>query len=107
MFKHHISSLDKAPKNARGEPIGDTCLTINHSEAAVGLMNLLDLESHEIVEDRQTTTHVLTFINGETVHIVADGRTVTVIGNRIAFHPSEIHPFSTLLAQPNPPKKWG
>ncbi len=75
-------------------------LTINHPSAGVGLMNLLELVEHRIEHEDTRTIHSLTFISGRQLRIVAHERCVTVEGERISFHPSEVYPFHTLLSDP-------
>ncbi|PVZ10507.1 MULTISPECIES: hypothetical protein [unclassified Pseudomonas] len=78
----------------------ESCLSINTPDAQIGLMNLLDLVDHQITKDNGGVLHTLSFRNGHRLKVFSDGTLVTVVGKQINFHPSEIYPFNTLLAEP-------
>lgn len=97
MHKHIYQQPDAS---TQGDAPHHSSLTINHPRAAIGLMNLLDLIEHRIEPQAEYTVHWLTFSSGKCLRVVADSCCVTVEGEQIAFHPSEIYPFNTLLSNP-------
>ncbi|MFF7707294.1 hypothetical protein [Pseudomonas sp. NPDC007930] len=78
----------------------ESCLSINTPSAQVGLLNLLEITEHSICQEDDEILHTLVFRSGKRLRIHSDGQVVTVIGRRIAFHPSEIYPYNTLLGEP-------
>lgn len=97
MPKHR---LFPAPPSPCSDSVMESCLSINTPGAQIGLLNLLDLTEHSICRERDETLHTLVFRSGTRLRIHSDGKVVTVIGRQIAFHPSEIYPFNTLLGEP-------
>ncbi|MBD1550283.1 hypothetical protein [Pseudomonas typographi] len=83
-----------------GDAVVESCLSINTPSAQIGLLNLLELAEHSICQENDETLHTLVFRSGKRLRIHSDGKVVTVVGRRIAFHPSEIYPFNTLLGEP-------
>lgn len=90
----------REPPRASDPATPRSTLTINHPSAGIGLMNLLEIVEHRIEHEACRTVHSLTFLSGRQLRIVRDERCVTVEGERISFHPSEIYPFYTLLSDP-------
>lgn len=96
----HDHNLFPEPTNLSTSGEIESCLSINTPYAQIGLMNLLDLVSHEITQESGGVLHTLAFRNGHRLKVFSDGTLVTVVGKRINFHPSEIYPFNTLLGEP-------
>lgn len=75
-------------------------LLLNIPGTQLGVRNILDLHSHEIIQQGGQRIHRLTFNSGECLHIETDGRTVSVEGTRIDFGSDARHPDETWLADP-------
>lgn len=76
-------------------------LTLNIAHLQLGLINLLDLRSHEIQSRDGLSIHCLTFHSGESLRIECDGRTVHVEGRHIHYESSQQPPYSTWLGDPS------
>lgn len=76
-------------------------LTLNIAHVQLGLINLLDLRSHEIQSRDGISIHCLTFHSGESLRIECDGRTVQVEGRMIHYEGSHAPPYSTWLGDPS------
>jgi hypothetical protein len=85
------------------EPVSH--LLLNIPGAQLGVRNILDLHSHEIIHRGGQRIHRLTFNNGECLHIETDGRTVSVEGARINFDSDAQYPEHTWLADPEKPSR--
>jgi len=78
----------------------ESCLTINQSGSPLGLINLLDLISHEIHQEDNQQFHRLTFKSGQTLCINANAQLITVRGSRVNFHADSHYPYATYLGDP-------
>jgi hypothetical protein len=80
-------------------------LLLNIPGTQLGVRNILDLYSHEIIQQGGRRVHRLTFNSGECLHIETDGRTVSVEGARINYASDARHPDETWLADPDKPHR--
>ncbi|WP_075122371.1 hypothetical protein [Pseudomonas chlororaphis] len=72
-----------------GEVASRTVEAVDHvafgkPDATIGLTNLLDLDTHEIVQEEGRQVHRLTFKSGHSVTIEANDKAVEVKGARLS-----------------------
>lgn len=81
MSEDHFIRLGETASHAV-EPVNH--VSFGTPDATIGLTNLLDLDTHEIVQEEGRQVHRLTFKSGHSVTIEANDKAVEVKGARLS-----------------------